>query len=159
MKKVVYKIENKKILIDEDKTEIVRQIFDKFTKETYARAMEKSAVREYGKRSTEVIHYLRNKLKCGYCSCPITGETVTARNGSLKRYYKCSGRKHHNGCQKATVKKEQIEDMVISTIIKELSKPEILDSIVNNLLEVQEKQLVKNGVIRLLIFVNIIKMR
>ena len=203
-----YKVENKKILIDEDKAEIVRQIFDKFlqgvpvleiigdlkergimnrgrpfarntvyrllrnekyigvyrygeevfeniypaiiSKETYARAMEKSAVREYGKRSTEVIHYLRNKLKCGYCGCPITGETGTARNGSLKRYYKCSGRKHHNGCQKATVKKEQIEDMVISTIIKELSKPEILDNIVKNLLEVQEKQLVKNGVIPLL---------
>ena len=105
---------------------------------------------KYGKQSTEVIHYLRNKPKCGYCGCPITGETGTARNGSLKRYYKCSGRKHHNGCQKATVKKEQIEDMVISTIIKELSRPEILDNIVNNLLEVQEKQLVKNGVIPLL---------
>ena len=33
---------------------------------------------------------------------------------------------------------------------KELSKPEILDNIVNNLFEVQEKQLVKNGVIPLL---------
>ncbi len=204
-----YKVENKKILIDEDKAEIVRQIFDKFlqgvpvleiirdlkeqgvmnrgkpfarntvhrllrnekytgvyrygeevfeniypaiiSKETYERAMEKSAVREYGKRSTEVIYYLRNKLKCGYCGHPITGETGTARNGSIKRYYKCSGRKHHNGCQKARVKKDQIEDMIITTIIRELSKPEILDSIVNNLLEVQEKQLVKNGIIPLLV--------
>ena len=40
--------------------------------------------------------------------------------------------------------------MVISTIIKELSKPEILDNIIKNLLKVHEKQIVKIWVIPLL---------
>ena len=68
--------------------------------------LDKNAIRyakenRFGKRSTETIYLLRNKLRCGYCGKPISAECGTARNGKKKYYYKCVGRqKHHNGCEK-----------------------------------------------------------
>ena len=54
---------------------------------------------KYGKRSVEVVYLLRHKLKCGYCGQPISAESGTSKNGQVKRYYKCFGRKNHNGCK------------------------------------------------------------
>lgn len=120
------------------------------TKEVFARVSEKIKANKYGKRSVVVKYLLRNKLRCGYCGQPISAETGTAHNGKVKRYYKCLGRKHHNGCKKSTVRKERLEGLVIDTIIEELSKPNMIDHIVSALLEEQEKQIAQNSILALL---------
>ena len=90
---------------------------------------------KYGTRSTEVIYMLRNRLICGYCGSPMSAETGTARNGELKRYYKCYGKKRNNGCKKSQIRKELLEQLVVDTtleVINENTISEIADFILKN---------------------------
>ena len=203
-----YKVENKKIVVDEEQADIIRYIFEAFangvyvkdiiakltergilnrgkpfarntvyrlldnekyigiyrhgeeaieniyppivSRELFARVREKTKANKYGKRSVDVVYLLRHKLKCGYCGQPISAETGTARNGKVKRYYKCLGRKHNNGCLKATTPKDQLESIILTSIINELSKPENLEHIISGVLEEQERQSYHNAALKLL---------
>ena len=122
---------------------VPREIFD--------RVRSKINANKYGKRSVEVVYLLRHKLKCGYCGQPISAETGTSKTGAKKRYYKCFGRKNHNGCQKSMMRKDQLENLVVSTIIDELSKPKTLDQIVAGLLEEQERYIKEHSMLNVLL--------
>ena len=193
-----YKVVDKKILIDEEKVETVRFIFEQYSIGVYVRDIIKELTAQgvlykgkpfakntvygilknekysgvyyhgdekvdnmypqivpthiyetvrakveknkCGKRSTQAVYLFRNKLKCGYCGHPISAETGTARNGEVKRYYKCIGRKaHHNGCEQAIHAKEALEEAILSAIIRELSKPQTVNGIVSTLLKLQDR--------------------
>lgn len=95
---------------------------------------------KYGKNSIEVPYLLRRKIKCGYCGKSMIGECGTARNGETKRYYKCTGKKHFNGCQKMQIRKEELEECVINAIVGQLSSPDIMDKIVNKLVQLQDTE-------------------
>ena len=95
---------------------------------------------KYGKHSAEVVYILRNKVRCGYCGDTISGETGTARDGSVKRYYKCFGRKRHNGCSKKMVRKEFLEEFVMDALMECLKSKEYMDRIIKDLMEEQERQ-------------------
>lgn len=205
-----YKIENKKVVIDEEKAEVVRYIYEQYSlgvyvkdiikdltskgilnrgkpfarntvyhilknekysgiykfgnevfenmyprivpKEIFDRVRSSMVTNQYGKHSTEVVYLLRNKLKCGYCGQPISGESGTSKNKKIKRYYKCYGRKNlHNGCTKSMERKEILEERIINTIIEELSKPKAIDIIVSGILTVQENRKKQNDFLNLLI--------
>ncbi len=95
---------------------------------------------QHGKNSIEVTYLLRNKLKCGYCGQTIIGECGTAKNGERKYYYKCRGRKMKlNDCKKTAISKEDLEHLIIDTVISELKDPETLDNAITYLLELQNK--------------------
>ena len=65
---------------------------------------------------------LRNRLICGYCGSPMSAETGTARNGELKRYYKCYGKKRNNGCKKSQIRKELLEQLVVDTTLEVINE-------------------------------------
>ena len=52
---------------------------------------------------------------------------------------KCNGRKKQNGCKKSNIQKDKLEQIVLDTVIKAISKPDVLDKLVQHLLDVQEK--------------------
>ena len=93
----------------------------------------------YGKRSTETVYLLRNKLKCGYCGQSVNAECGTSQNGEKKYYYKCLGKKHHR-CNKSVIRKDILEKLVLDKIVSELTRPQIMDAIVANLMQMQEQQ-------------------
>jgi len=100
---------------------------------------------KYGKHSVKTDYLLRQKIKCGYCGKAINGESGTTKRGVKIYYYKCNGRKmHRTDCTKSVVRKDVLEKLVIDTIICELSKAEIKNKIVNELLKRQEAQLSSN---------------
>lgn len=106
---------------------------------------------KFGKRSVKTVYLLRNKIKCGYCGRPISADTGTARNGEVIHYYKCIGRKKdRNGCTKTVINKEFLEELIINTVIEELSKPHIIDKIVKELLKIQDKQITENAELKIL---------
>lgn len=110
------------------------------TPEIYTQVRDKVKLNRYGKRSTETVYLLRHKLFCGYCGQPISAECGTTSNKQKRRYYKCLGRKKHNGCQKSMIRKEVLENFVLDNIVKVLQKPQTMESIVNNILRVQNTQ-------------------
>ena len=62
------------------------------------------------------MYLFRFKLTCGYCGKPISAETGTARNGEVKRYYKCNGKKYDNACHKANVRQDILEPLILDGI-------------------------------------------
>lgn len=109
--------------------------------EIYEKVRQKTNQNKYGKRSIEVVYLLRNKLKCGYCDEPISAECGTTSQGKKRRYYKCLGKKRHTtNCNKQTIRKEILEDLVIKIVIEQLNSPKTLDKIINNILKVQESE-------------------
>ena len=191
-----YKLDGKKLIIDEEKAEVVRYIFKQYSLGTYVKDIIKSLtnmhilnkgkpfvrntiymilknekysgiykfndeiyentypqivspeiyqkvknkinMNKYGKRSVDVVYLLRNKLVCGYCGMPISAEGGTARDGTKKHYYKCLGRKRNNGCKKATISKETLENFVIESITNVLNSPKYIDTLITNLMKLQE---------------------
>ena len=139
----IYRHENK--IYDNIYPQIVPQ-------DTFQRVRDKVLKNQYGKNSIKVVYLLRNKLKCGYCGQTIIGEMGTAHNGERKYYYKCRGRKARlNDCKKSAIRKDVLENIVLDTVITELKKPHIMESIINGVLQVQERQAQCNTVLNLLI--------
>lgn len=109
--------------------------------EIYEKVRQKTNQNKYGKRSIEVVYLLRNKLKCGYCGEPISAECGTTSQGKKRRYYKCLGKKRHTtNCNKQTIRKEVLEDLVIKILIEQSNTPKTLDKIADNILKVQESE-------------------
>lgn len=93
---------------------------------------------QHGKNSIEVTYLLRNKLKCGYCGQSIIGECGTAKNGERKYYYKCRGRKMKlNDCRKSAMSKDDLEHLIIDTVISELKNTQGIENAVKYLMEMQ----------------------
>ena len=121
------------------KDEIFTNIYPQIVPtETYNKVRAKIDNNHYGKRSTEVVYLLRDKIKCGYCGRPISAECGTAKNGEKKRYYKCLGRKNGSGCTKTQVRKEVLENYVIENIVGFLANKSNTEYMVQKLLEFQE---------------------
>ena len=109
------------------------------SQEIYDKVRKKTSQNHYGKRSIEVVYLLRNKLKCGYCGEPISAECGTSSKGNKRRYYKCLGKKRHTtNCNKQTLRKEILENFVIDILLKELNKPQTIEKMITNILNVQE---------------------
>ncbi len=139
----IYRHENK--IYDNIYPQIVPQ-------DTFQRVRNNVLKNQYGKNSIKVVYLLRNKLKCGYCGQTIIGEMGTAHNGERKYYYKCRGRKARlNDCKKSAIRKDVLENIVLDTVITELKKPHIMESIINGVLQVQDRQTQCNTVLNLLI--------
>jgi len=135
--------------IYEFKGEIYTDIYPQIISvEACAKVKARAKENRFGRRSTETIYLLRNKLRCGYCGKPISAECGTARNGEKKYYYKCVGRKkHHNGCEKKVLKKELLEEFVINFIIGELCKKKNIDNIVKAIMDMQTQQSKDNPIL------------
>ena len=88
------------------------------------------------KHKAEDEYLLTTKLFCGKCGCFMVGESGTSHmNGTVHRYYKCVSVKRHKGCDKKTVKKEWIENIVINEIKKIIDNDSLLEEIADTALE------------------------
>ena len=104
----------------------------------------------YGRRSPDTIYLLKNKITCGYCGRAICAETGTSKNGKVKRYYKCLGRKKGNGCTKEIMRKDDLEKLVVDTTIAVLNNPEILSYLADKVMERQQNNTQQHSELNLL---------
>ena len=92
------------------------------------------------KHKAEDEYLLTTKLRCGKCDCFMVGESGTSKTSTVYRYYKCVGVKKHSGCDKKTVKKDWIEDLVVKQIEKVLFDDAFLEKIADRIMEIQGKE-------------------
>ena len=112
--------------------------------ETFELVRKKIDLNKRGSNSVESVYLFRNILKCGYCGCPMHSEGGKAYNGSLIRYYKCDGRRKHNGCTKSLVRKDFLEKFILDRLIEQLSEPTTQNFFADKLMEIQEKMIKAN---------------
>ena len=198
-----YRVENKRLIIDEDKAAVVKYIFELYSvglivpeiitklnelgithngtpftsnciygilknrrytgiceihgvvyDNIYPRIvpqeiMDKVAIRlarnKKGRGNKTAPYLLRFKLFCGYCGCPMAGESGTSVTGKRSFYYKCYGKKKlGNGCHKEQIRKDILEEIVLNGIIDAIKNTSTLNMMVGKLYELQADQMATN---------------
>ena len=87
------------------------------------------------KHKAEDEYLLTTKLYCAKCKCFMVGESGTSHTGEVHRYYKCVSVKEHRGCNKKTVKKDWIENLVLEQIQKIILDDDLLERLTDMALE------------------------
>lgn len=90
------------------------------------------------KHKAEDEYLLTTKLLCGKCQSFMVGESGTShQKNKVHRYYKCVSVKNHKGCDKKTVRKEWIENLVIDYIRKIIFDDELIEILADKVMEIQ----------------------
>ena len=88
---------------------------------------------------SEDDYLLTTKLFCGKCGAMMTGVIGTSHTSRQYRYYKCNHSKHGK-CDKKTVKKEWLEELVLDEIKKLLSSDEVIEELADRIYELQLRE-------------------
>lgn len=82
-------------------------------------------------------YLLTTKLFCGKCACMMVGESGTGRSGKKHHYYKCVTAKRKKTCDKTSVKKKWIEDIVVQQTMLMVMDDVLMKRLTDRLLELQ----------------------
>ncbi|MDL2218983.1 recombinase family protein [Ruminococcaceae bacterium OttesenSCG-928-O06] len=92
------------------------------------------------RHKAEDDYLLTTKLFCGKCGSFMVGECGTSNTGATYRYYKCVSVKKRRGCDKKSVKKEWIENLVVDEAIQMLFNDKLVEGIVDRVMDLQKKE-------------------
>ena len=92
------------------------------------------------RRKAEEDYLLTTKLFCGHCGALMFGESGTSRTGDVHRYYKCAAAKKRKSCNKKTVRKQWLEDLVVNETMKLIRDDTVIDSLVAAVMELQNRE-------------------
>ena len=70
----------------------------------------------------------------------MAGESGQSKTKEIYRYYKCSGAKRRLGCNKKTVRKAWIEDLVVNKIKRVVYDDELIEYIADSVVEIQGEE-------------------
>jgi len=85
-------------------------------------------------------YILTTKLFCGNCGKIMFGESGTGTGGKVYRYYKCANAKKKAGCRKKAVKKDWIENLVISQTMALVMDSPLIGRIIDRLVKMQSDE-------------------
>lgn len=91
-----------------------------------------------GRASTDFL--LSCKCFCGYCGTMLVGESGRGKMGVVYYYYKCGARKRGSKCELKPVRKELIEDAVISATMQDMLSDETIADLTEEILRIQEEE-------------------
>lgn len=74
----------------------------------------------------KVDYLLSGKLFCGHCGAKFVGDDGKGKNNKPYYYYSCGNHKYGNGCNKKSIKKDVIENVVAEETVKLLT-PEVIE--------------------------------
>ncbi|MEG1709998.1 MAG: recombinase family protein, partial [Acinetobacter sp.] len=91
-------------------------------------------------KAKQDLYLLTTKLLCGKCGAYMVGESGTSHNGTFHQYYKCASVKNHKGCDKKTVRKVWIENIVIRYAMEKLMDDDYINQIADMAFDSQSKE-------------------
>lgn len=94
-----------------------------------------------GKAKAHEEYLLTPKIFCGACGMPMVGECGTSRTKNRKHfYYKCSAAKHGKCTHHRGLKKDWLEELVVTATVNEVLKDDVVNRIANAIVELQGKE-------------------
>ena len=85
-----------------------------------------------GKHVVGVDYILMGKCFCGYCGHKLRSAAGTTTDGTILRYYRCPYSQKDVNCHNKSVRKEVLEQIVIDALTNEITKPENIALITDN---------------------------
>ena len=83
---------------------------------------------------------LTGKAFCGLCGDAMTGDSGTSKNGETHYYYTCHGRKSGKGCKKKSIRKDDLEHVVVRFIVDHALTGSEREKIADAILAAQREQ-------------------
>ena len=90
-------------------------------------------------KAVEENYLLTTKIFCGHCQSAMTGLSGTSRSGKIHQYYGCVTQRKHGNCNKKSVQKTYIEDLVVNSILSVLTD-EYIDDISRKIADLSAKE-------------------
>lgn len=87
------------------------------------------------RHKAEDNYLLTTKLYCGKCKSFMVGESGTSHKNKVHRYYKCVDAKYHRGCDKKSIRKDYIENIVINIIKDIIFDDDLISDLADTLVE------------------------
>ncbi len=111
-------------------------------KELFERVQERLAKNKKApaRHKAEDDYLLTTKLYCGKCGSFMVGESGTSHTMKVHRYYRCVNTKKKKLCDKKAVKKDWIEDLVVSYTMKAIMNDDVMERLIDTLMELQKKE-------------------
>lgn len=104
-----------------------------------------------GSRSANEDFLLKRKIICGYCGAHINGDSGTSHTGKKSYYYTCKTRKNRNhNCNKQTVRKEQLEKLVLDATFKLFDNESELNRLADAIIKKRKERLHASSLLSLL---------
>ena len=122
-------------IVSED---IFNKVQKKMERNKYAPAKEKA----------KIDYLLSTKLFCGKCGAYMIGESGYGSKGNMYHYYKCANAKKNKSCDKKTVKKDYIENLVVMLTRQEVLRDDVIESITEEIYKLQTKENSKIAVLK-----------
>lgn len=111
------------------------------SKETFYMAQNEMAKKRTRKskiiRANNAEYLLSGKLYCGHCKKLMVGVSGTSKTGKKHYYYYCPTARAKAGCIKEHVKRDYIEDLVVSETVRYVLQPEILAELAHKIWQLQ----------------------
>ena len=92
------------------------------------------------KKARDEEYLLTTKLFCGKCGASMIGESGTSHTGTVHRYYKCATAKRRKGCDKKSVKKEWIEELVVRETMRMVYDDTVMEALADKLVDFQRRE-------------------
>lgn len=109
------------------------------------------AKNKLGSHSRDTEFLLKGKLFCGICGKRMNGESGTSYTGKINYYYKCATKKRKSSaCPKVTVRKEDIEKIVLQTTADLLRAPGNVERIADAVVDIHRRRWQDQSVLHLL---------
>lgn len=102
------------------------------------RIMEKNK-KAPARAKAKVDYLLTTKLFCGHCEAAMTGISGTSKTERKYHYYQCVTNRRDKSCDKKTVSKEYIEDLVVNKL-REFLTPDNINTIAKEVVDLCEKE-------------------
>ena len=87
----------------------------------------------------KVDYLLTTKLFCGHCKAAMTGVSGTSKTEKKYHYYQCVTNRRDKSCDKKTVNKEYIEDVVVQQL-REFLTPDNITTIAKEVVDLCERE-------------------
>ena len=116
--------------------------------EIFNKVQQRMAKKKHAPATAKAVEpfILTTKLFCGTCSNGMFGDSGTSCNKVKHYYYSCNKNKDRD-CDKKSVKKKWIENLVIDRLVSEMFQPKVISEITEQILKKQEQ--IKSDIPRL----------
>lgn len=117
----------------------------------YQAAQEKAALNRYGKQPLDKanMYLLRTKAYCGLCGQHMISESG-GKNGTIKRYYKCSLQKRLHSCSNIVLQKEKFEKIIVDITFKIFEDTDDYKEIIDKIYKLHQQRVTSNGLLNIL---------
>ncbi len=96
-----------------------------------------------GTRVRSERYLFSGKIRCGVCNKPVIGVTAHGRKGTAYSYYSCQGHRQKT-CPAMPLKKEMLEEAVVSRVLEALNDDETVNWIADSVMKTQKREIEKS---------------